>query len=39
VGRSGIVASRSGWGLVVGSCKHCNEPSGSINGMGVLLTS
>jgi hypothetical protein len=29
-------SSSSGWGLVDGSCKHCNEPSGSIKCREVL---
>jgi hypothetical protein len=30
VGRCGVDASGSGYGLVAGSCQHGNEPSGSI---------
>jgi hypothetical protein len=32
VGRCGLDASGSGYGPVAGSCKHGNEPSGSIKG-------
>jgi hypothetical protein len=32
VGRCGLGASGSGWGLVVGCSEHSNELSGFING-------
>jgi hypothetical protein len=32
VGRCGLVSSDSGYGPVVGSCEHGNEPSGFIKG-------
>jgi len=32
VGRCGLNLSGSGKGSVAGSCKHSNEPSGSIKG-------
>jgi hypothetical protein len=32
VGKCGLVASGSGYGLVVGRCEHGNEPSGSTKG-------
>jgi hypothetical protein len=30
MGRYGLDSSSSRWGLVVGCCEHCNEPSGSV---------
>jgi hypothetical protein len=30
VGGCGLDTSGSGWGPVVGSCEHGNEPSGSV---------
>jgi hypothetical protein len=32
----GLDSSGSGQGPVVGSCEHCNQPSGSIKGRGFL---
>jgi hypothetical protein len=34
----GLDSCGSGWEPVMGSCEHCNEPSGSIKGGGFLAS-